>query len=258
VIDAKGIAMTEQASGPALPGEECRVPPHESWSDLEKWVWQEVGSGRTADINAKLGKSADPKKPEDWGPQRRLRPAFLETILLHNPWRSAIPRQGVRIVGALFDDAVDLHGLHITHEFWLDYSRFVADVDLSLIRAQFGLSLEGSGIVGTLNISIAQVKIQLNLSYALLANTKLISATITDNFFLVGANVSGALEINSASIDGSLVMNEGSVFADVDLEGAKIGGQLNLSGAKVKGKLNMNSAAIGHNYSCTKVPNLAR
>ena len=32
--------MTDEASGPALPGEECRVPSHTGWRELEKWDWQ--------------------------------------------------------------------------------------------------------------------------------------------------------------------------------------------------------------------------
>lgn len=79
-------------TGPALPGEPCRVGPHNCWTELETWVWHEVGSGRLANINRKLGHAADPKKPGDWGPDRRLSPAFLETMLLCDPWRSAIPR----------------------------------------------------------------------------------------------------------------------------------------------------------------------
>ncbi len=64
--------MSDDASGPALPGEECRVPPHESWSDLEKWVWQEVGSGRPANINNKLGWCPLPYQDDGWGPSARL------------------------------------------------------------------------------------------------------------------------------------------------------------------------------------------
>jgi hypothetical protein len=84
-------------SGPISPGESCRVPPHESWSELERWVWQEIGSNRIVDVNTKLGTSADPKRPEGWGSERWLSPLFLETLLLHDPWRSAVPRHGIRI-----------------------------------------------------------------------------------------------------------------------------------------------------------------
>jgi hypothetical protein len=246
MIDAKGITMTEQASGPALPGEDCRVPPHTGWSDLEAWVWQEVGSGRTADINARLGKSADPKTPEDWGPERRLSARFLETLLLHDPWRRAIPRQGVRIVGALFAELVDLNEAEIAHEFWLDRSRFTSNVDFHRIRTRSLLSLDGSVFTGTLTMDSASIGGPLLMREgAEFAEVILRGVTIGGQLALVRAKVTGPLTMDGVSIGGPLFMQEGAEFAAVRLVGAKIGGQLSLIGAKVTGTLNMDSASIG-------------
>jgi len=130
--------MTDIPTGPALPGEKCSIAPGESWSDLEKWVWNEIGSGRIADINAHLGRTADPKKPEDWGLDRRLRPTFLETILLHDPWRNAIPRQGVRIEGGVLDQPLDLSDANILSPLWLEKFRFCRPVKLLRIYAPRG------------------------------------------------------------------------------------------------------------------------
>jgi hypothetical protein len=246
LIDTKGIAMSEQASGPARPGEECRVPPHESWSDLETWVWQEVGSGRIADINARLGKPADPKKPENWGPERRLSAHFLETLLLHDPWRGAIPRQGVRIVGALFDEPVNLVEAEIAHELWLDRSHFTSNVDFHRIRTRSLLSLRGSVVTGTLDMDSASIGGSLLMREgAEFAEVILRSAEIGGHLSLIGAKVTGTLTMDSASIGGSLFMREGAEFAEVRLVGAKIGDQLSLIGAKVTGTLDMDSASIG-------------
>jgi uncharacterized protein YjbI with pentapeptide repeats len=246
VIDAKGIAMTEQASGPALPGEEYRVLPHESWSDLEKWVWQEVGSGRTADINAKLGKPADPKKPADWGPERRLSARFLETLLLHDPWRSAIPRQAVRIVGALFDEPVNLVEVEIAHEFWLERSRFTSNVDFHRIRTRSLLSLDGSVFTGTLTMDSASIYGSLLMREGTdFAEVDLRGAKIGGQLDMTGTKVTGMLTMDSANIYGSLLIREGAEFAKVDLRSAKIGGQLDITGAKVTGTLTMESTSIG-------------
>ncbi len=84
------------------------------------------------------------------GPRRKLSPTFLETILLHDPWRSAIPRQGVRIAGAWFNDTVDFEGAGIAHELWLNRSRFTSNVDLRRVRTASLLPLNGSVINGTL------------------------------------------------------------------------------------------------------------
>jgi uncharacterized protein YjbI with pentapeptide repeats len=246
VIDAKGIAMTEQASGPALPGEDCRVPPHESWSHLERWVWQEVCCGRIGDINRKLGWCPLPKDPDGWGPERRLSARFLETLLLHDPWRGAIPRQGVSIVGALFDEQVDLNEAEIAHGFWLDRSRFTSNVDFHRIRTSSLLSLEGSVFTGTLTMASASIGGDLFMRKgAEFAEVDLRGAKIGGQLSLIGAKVTGTLDMDSASIGGSLLMSSGAEFAEVILRGAKIGGQLSLIGAKVTGTLTMESTSIG-------------
>ena len=89
---------------PALPGESCKTAPIKSWTPQEKWVWKQVCEGKIANFNRAEGYSGklDPKTSEKWPEKRVLRSAFLETILLHEPYRSALPRQCVRIIGAWF------------------------------------------------------------------------------------------------------------------------------------------------------------
>lgn len=88
-------------AAPALPGKPCQTPPLDDWSDAEAWAWGKICSGRVADFNARYG-WLNPRQSKGWdGPNRdrRLSQGFLETVLLHEPFRSATPRQGVRIAG---------------------------------------------------------------------------------------------------------------------------------------------------------------
>jgi hypothetical protein len=108
---ASSSAAEEPAKGrPALPGGPCLTEPRKRWSKQEKWVWDQVCIGVIADFNEAegYGGELDPKKLEGWPENRVLRPEFLETMLLHEPYRSAVPRQGVRIVGAWFKEKLDL------------------------------------------------------------------------------------------------------------------------------------------------------
>ena len=136
--------MSDKPSAPALPGEECKVPPRDGWSNLEKWIWQEVGSGRPANINNKLGWCALPYRDDGWGPERQVSSEFLTTILLHDPWRDALPRAAVRIFGALFTKTIDLRWTELPMALWIDRSRFLAPVVLSGVRAGRDLSFRGS------------------------------------------------------------------------------------------------------------------
>jgi uncharacterized protein YjbI with pentapeptide repeats len=252
VIDAKGITMSEKARELALPGEECRAAPHTGWSDLEAWVWHQVGSGRIADINQKLGRTADPKQPEEWGPERLLRPRFLETILLHGPWRSAIPRQGVRIVGALFDETVDLVDADVDHPLGLEKSLLMADIRLLRSRLKF-LSLSGSANHGKLNLDSASVDGNLYLRCgAALTKIDLRNAFVNGQISLICATVTGRMVLDSCIIKGSLLMRGMRTKASVRSVGARIDGQLDMKGATIKSKMIMEWISIGRSLNMRK------
>ena len=108
-------AIEEPAKGiMARPDEPCRTNPIASWTPQEKWVWEQVCVGKIADlgiIKAVVG-TLTQKETKEWSEKSVLRPAFLETILLHEPYRGAITRHGVRIVGAWFKETLDLFPTH--------------------------------------------------------------------------------------------------------------------------------------------------
>src|ERR687895_1265410 len=87
---------------PAEPGESCQTPANPAWMPQEQWVWEHICVGKIADFNSAkdYGDKLDPKRREGWPANRIIRPGFLETILLYEPYRSALPHQGVRLNGA--------------------------------------------------------------------------------------------------------------------------------------------------------------
>ena len=208
----------------ALPGGDCRVEVHQSWSDVEKWVWDRLCVGEIADLGERDNRSLDPHSNEGWDDERRLSPRFLETILLHERWASAVPRQGVRIKGALFDALIDLDDGRIEHPLWLSDSRFTEPVNLRYIETRSYVSFTGSNFLRQLKLNSAIIDIHLDM---------------TD------VKVSGKLNMDSATIGASLYMRDGAEFADVNLLSAEIGGQLDMTDVKVSGKLYMGSATIG-------------
>ena len=106
----------------------------------------------------------DPKKGEGWLETRVLRSKFLETILLHEPYRSALPRQGVRIDGAWFTESLDLSYATLVQQLWLDYSRFESPVDLTYLQAPQLVSLEGSTFTGEVKLLRAKIGGHLDMS----------------------------------------------------------------------------------------------
>ena len=61
-----------------------------------------LASTATSDPNFE---DLDPCEPEDWTDKRRLRVSFFQTVLTQKAFAEATPYGGVRILGALVDDA---------------------------------------------------------------------------------------------------------------------------------------------------------
>jgi hypothetical protein len=211
-------------------------PPREGWSEAENWAWDRISAGEVADFNKRDG-GLDPKEPDGWGGERTLRPGFLKTILLREPYLSSIPVEGVRIVGAHFPEAVDLAHGRLDRQLRLEKCRFAVAIDLTGLRVDGWLSLEGSafeeaayltsfyfeGMKGSVNLEGAEVKGSIDLG---------------------GANVAGALLMNGLEVGQNLLMSRARLD-EVRLAGARVGGQLNLFGATVAGTLVMEGLAVG-------------
>ena len=251
-----------------LPGQACQTAPLLGWSKPEIWVWERVCEGEIADFNARNDNTIDPKSAEGWTKDRELSPAFLETILLHDPFRSALTRSGVRIVGAWFRQPVDIADATLDRQLWLDQSRFNSNVDLSGLKTAKMVSFEGSYFIdivdlfdtiigGQLNMDGSKFISKLNMQSVKIGGdlfmsdraefdeVSLIGATIAGLLQMTGSTFTAILDMNSVKVSGSLFMHSGAEFGKVDLVTAKIGGQLDLSGSTFAGKLNMDSIDVG-------------
>ena len=189
-----------------LPGEPCQTDPLPGWSEPEKWVWGRVCEGQIANFNARYGANLDPKSAEGWKTDRELSARFLETILLHDPFRGAQTRNGVRIVGAWFRQKVDLANAKLDRQLWLDGSRFESNVTLSSLKSLDLISLQGSKFTGMLDMDSVEVGTSLFMRHAEFAEPIILY------FARIGAN----LDLSGAE------------FGDLDLTGTRIDGELRL------------------------------
>ena len=167
------------------PGGEILAP--DDWSEAEKWAWDEIRAGRVADFNERLGE-LDPKDPKGWDDTRRLGQAFITTILLDEPYRGAIPRRGVRLVGAWLPEPIDLANTRLSHELWLDRSRFDAMVNLVDMNIRGPLSMQGSKFGGKLDMHRLQADSGLFMrDGAEFAEVNLSSAKIGGQVSMIGS-----------------------------------------------------------------------
>ena len=229
-----------------LPGDPHKVEPHTDWSPQEKWIWNKICSGEIADFNASeefkgYGDILEPSKPGDWPNTRILTQKFLETILLHEPYRDAISRKGVRIAGAWFKDEIDLSDATLTRNLCLEKSRIDADVNLHFFKTTHSLFLRGSIFNGNLNMESMQVDGELHMSNdAEFKGVVLRSAEIGGGLDMSGSTFEGTLNMNGMHVSAGLFMRGEAKFKDVDLRSAEIGGGLEMDGSTFEGTLNMN------------------
>jgi hypothetical protein len=250
------LALPSQVfAAPALPGQPCQTEPDTNWSPQEQRLWTE---------RICIGQIADLRNEEE--PQRQLSSRFLEMLLLHEQWRGSIPHQGIVIIGAHFEDEIDLTNAAMGVAVWLTEAVFEGPVnlfdarlekslvfmnsifkkglDLSSISTQSAIALSGSKVTGQLNLNGADIASSLFLGGAEFEEVNLVSAKVGGQLDLDGSKVTGRLILNGADIATDLFMREGAQFADVDLGSARVGGQLELTGVKVTGRLNLNGANI--------------
>ena len=239
--------VDERNPGMALPGEKCRVSPLPKWTEPEKWAWIEICEGRIANFNKHLNGKLDPRNPAydgKWSDERKLSSIFLETILLYEPFRSAIPRQGVRISGAYFPKFIDLIDASLERPLELAQSRFKSPVYITRLKTPTFISLEVSQFDSGLNMNSISTGGSLFMRRTEFDEVILRGAKIGGQLDMEGSTFKGKLDMNSISTGGSLFMRR-TEFDEVILRGAKIGGQLDMEGSTFKGKLDMGSISVG-------------
>ena len=133
---------------PALPGVSCGIDSLQGWTSPEQWAWTEICEGRTVDFNRYLNETLDPGDPSHLGKwrdaRRRLRPVFLETVLLYEPFRSAAHFHGVRILGAYVQGDVNLSGGVIERFLVFHGSFFDGSVAMRRLSTRTALSLNNT------------------------------------------------------------------------------------------------------------------
>ena len=210
----------------SFPGEPCNTPPRQEWTDIEKWAWQQLCEGKIADFNEKHQKKADPVEPGDWTDERVLSSNFLETVLLCDPYKSALPHEGIRIDGAWIKDQIDLSNARLVHAFWLDNSRVENKSICRFLTTSEYLSFEKTLFLHGLDLSAAHIDRHVNM---------------------YGVKVQSELDLNGLSVGGSLFISQSAELHDANLRGANILGSLIMNGAKIHGKLDMNGISVGCN-----------
>ena len=215
------------------------------WSESEEWAWNQICKGRTADFDFRFGTQEPSGQQTDDrfdNPRRILSAGFLRTVLTRDPYRIAVPPEGVRISGARVDGDVDLRDAVLVRVLGIFDSRLRGKLVMNRLRTSTTISFTGSTITGELLMDSAVIGGNLNMTNAEFGEVVLKTAEISGGVSMTGSRVTGRLNMNGARIGGGLYMRE-ATFSDVDLTEATIGRQVNTSGSAFTGTLQMGSMA---------------
>ena len=245
-----------------------QAKPLSHWTKPEPWVWDRIRNGESADFNELHGE-LDPESIKGWSDDRVLSSDFIETILLAEPFRSEIPRQGVQIFGAWFKESLDLEGANINCRLRLNKSRFESEVLLNDLQSESSIYIADSVVTsdlildssrvsnhlvlirsevgGVLNMRSINVGKVLSLVGTNLTEVFLAGAHIEETLNFDAGTVTRGLGMDSIRVDKNLFMRDGAYLEGINLRGGVIGSQLEFDGSKVGDKLGMDSVRVGGN-----------
>jgi hypothetical protein len=114
----------------------------EEMTPTEKWVVARVTAGQPANLNDALNADRTKKFPQE--EDRKLSAHFLQDLLTGELPGFKPHRNGVRITGAIIDEAIDLTSAQIPCEVWLGSCQFNENVTLARANFTGGLSFASS------------------------------------------------------------------------------------------------------------------
>src|SRR6266496_922549 len=147
---------------------------------VETWVVAQVRIGEIADLSKQF-----PDKEKD---KRRLSAHFLEDLLMGALTGLKPHRHGVRIIGAIIDEPIDLQNAQIRCQVWLDHCQFNKSVTFYGANFAEFVSFENSAFKAEANFESMKVGGTAFFQNAVFYGPiNFVSADIASNFWAQGA-----------------------------------------------------------------------
>jgi|GEM_PF-4553780 len=219
------VMMVEASYPPKADISLCKEKADSKWTKFEDYVWNRTCRGLTANFNHFKEKN----KIKNYRDANLLRSNFLETLLFESPFQKMIIRNGVRIIGARFNEKVDLSGGRIPYQLWLRDSLFENGLEMSRLTALDLIDLTGSKVFGELELA------RLRVGQAL----RLRGHDVDRKAYFEEAN------LRWVQVGGLLDMRNATFEEKAAFDGARIDDSINLSGSTFEKGFNLRNTSVG-------------
>jgi hypothetical protein len=152
---------------------------------------------------------------------------------------------GIRIVGALFCDGLDLAGVDLPYSLVLDRSVFDGVVDARNLRVKGDLSLEYAVLFETLRLNRARVEGSVYFGGSFMRKLRVYDTQVNGSWQHKAAVVFLDAHLIRIAVSGDLDMTR-SAFSRLWLQSSQIGGTLGLDETEARCAYHINASTIGY------------
>jgi len=177
----------------------------------------------------------------DW---RTLPGNIIKTIAKANRMNAPIDPYGIRIIGAIFCEQLDLIGLDLPYSVVIDKSIFVKGIQARNFRTGGDLSFEQSLILDELRIARSHVRGTIFANKSFVKKIQILDTEIGASLLVREALLLDPVIFDTVSISGELSLRE-SVFSHFLLQFSKVAGVLDLTNSQARCAYSMKKSDIG-------------
>lgn len=204
-------------------------------------VDRQVGARLVENANMPLGVPDWSRVCEDPNDSRRLPGDIVKRLARE----TQVAPSGIRILGALFCDTLDLVGVDLPYSLVLDRSAFVRSVDGRNSRIKGDLSVEYAAILRNLRLDRARVEGSVYAGAAFMRALRVDDTRIEGSWRQQNSVILLDGRFVRAKIAGDLLLT-GSAFSRLSIQSSQIDGAVGLDGAEARCAFHVNSSSIGY------------
>jgi hypothetical protein len=173
---------------------------------------------------------------------RALSGDIIKVVAKKSP--ATIDQKGIRIIGAIFCEPLDLVGLELPYSLALDRSLFLRGIQGRSFRTRGDFSVDESVIFGELYLARAHVDGTVFASKSLISKVRVLDAEIRGSLLFRDSLILELAAFDTVSLSGELSMRR-TLFPYLLIQFSKIGGVLDLTESQARCSYHLRKSEVG-------------